>query len=132
MTAVASLPRQRGALSLLAVVTGTVLLAAAGMAVLLSIRSERNLFAEGAAMVGKTAGESARAAGAGRGGPLRRCLIDGKTVVSNTDCTDQNKTSKTIPIRDSRGFDAPKPAPPPLAQPGADKIIEKMMEKQLQ
>ncbi len=131
MKPAARLAGQRG-VSLLAVVIGTVLLAGAGMALLLSIRSERNLFAEGAAAAGKAAGESARAATVSSGGALRRCVIDGKTVVSNTDCTDQNKTSKTIQIRDSRGFDAPKPAAPPPAQPGADTISEKMMEKQLQ
>lgn len=126
------LHRQRGALNLYAVVAAAVLLAACAMAALFSMRTERNLFAEGAAMVGKAAGESVKAAATDSGGPMRKCVINGKTVVSNTDCTDQNKTSKTIQIRDSRGFEAPKLPPPPPAEPGSDKIMDKMMEKQLQ
>ena len=126
------LNRQRGALNLYVVVIMAVLLAAAAMAALFSMRTERNLFAEGAAMVGKAAGETAKAATADSGGAMRKCVINGKTVVSNTDCTDQNKTSKTIQIRDSRGFEAPKLPPPPPPQPGSDKIMDKMMEKQLQ
>ena len=124
--------RQRGALNLYVVVIMAVLLAAAAMAALFSMRTERNLFAEGAAMVGKAAGETAKAATADSGGAMRKCVINGKTVVSNTDCTDQNKTSKTIQIRDSRGFEAPKLPPPLPPQPGSDKIMDKMMEKQLQ
>jgi hypothetical protein len=131
MTARGAPARQRGAVKLLVVVIGAVLLAAAAMAALISVRSERNLFAEGAAAVGKAADESVKAA-APSGGPMRKCVINGKTVVSNTDCTDQNKTSKTIELRDSRGFEAPKLPPPPPAPPGSDKIIDKMMEKQLQ
>jgi hypothetical protein len=127
-----ALMRQRGALNLSAVVIGAMLLAAAAMAALISMRSERNLFAEGAAMVGKAAGDSARAAGAGSGGTMRKCVINGKTVVSNTDCSDQNKTSKTLELRDSRGFEAPKLPPVPPEQPRSDKIMEKMIEKQLQ
>lgn len=126
------LHRQRGALNLYAVVFMAVLLAAAAMAALFSMRAERNLFAEGAAKFGKLAGESAKAATADSGGPMRKCVINGKTVVSNTECTDQNKSSKTIEIRDSRGFEAPKLPPPPPPEPGSDKIMDKMMEKQLQ
>jgi hypothetical protein len=58
--------------------------------------------------------------------------INGKTVVSNTECTDQNKSSKAIEMRDSRGFEAPKLPPPPPPEPGSDKIKDKMIEKQLQ
>jgi hypothetical protein len=132
MTGGAAPARQRGAVKLLVVVIGAVLLAAAAMAALISVRSERNLFAEGAAALGKAADQSVKAAAAPSGGPMRKCVIHGKTVVSNTDCTDQNKTSKTIELRDSRGFEAPKLPPPPPAPPGADKIMDKMMEKQLQ
>jgi hypothetical protein len=102
------LARQRGALNMYAVV---ILSAAAG----------------------KLAGDSAKAVVTdSAGGQMRKCKIDGKVVVSNTACADQNKTTKVIKILDSRGFEAPpKPAKPP-AEPGPDKIRDKMIEKQRQ
>ncbi|MFL6659706.1 MAG: DUF4124 domain-containing protein [Massilia sp.] len=132
--------RQRGELKLVPVVIGAMVLAAVAMTALISIRSERNLFAEGAAKASKAVTDSpagaivdaAKSGTSSSAGPMRKCLIKGKMVVSNTDCTDENKTSKTIKIQDNRGFEAPKkpPAPPPEA--GTDKMVDKMIEKQLQ
>jgi hypothetical protein len=124
--------RQRGELNLLAVGIFSAILAAVAMAALFSMRSDRNLFAEGAAKLGKAAGESAKAVVTDSGGPMRKCVINGKTVVSNTECTDQNKTSKTIKIQDNRGFEAPKKPPEPAPEATSDKAIDKMIEKQLQ
>jgi hypothetical protein len=134
----ALLQRQRGELKLVPVLIGAMVLAAVAMTALISIRSERNLFAEGAAKARKAvtdspAGAMVDAAKSGSGsGQMRKCVINGKTVVSNTDCTDENKTSKAIKIQDNRGFEAPKKPPPPPPEAGTDKMLDKMMEKQLQ
>jgi hypothetical protein len=134
--------RQRGTLNLVWVAVFSALAAAAAMAALWSMRHERNLFAEGVSAVtgaapARQALDAARgavspAAGAGSGnGAMRKCVIDGKTVVSNTECLDSNKTSKTIRIHDSRGIEPPKvpvaPAPAPTSDPALDKIIEKQL-----
>ena len=131
-----TLQRQRGAFNLYAVALLSMLLAAAAMAALYSMRSERNLFAEGAAKAGKLVSESpaadaARAAVSGDSGQMRTCLVHGKKVISNTDCTDQNKTSKVIQIHDTRGFEAPKQPAEPVAEPTSDKMTDKIIEKQL-
>jgi hypothetical protein len=134
--------RQRGALSLVWVAIVSALLAAAAMAAIWSMRYERNLFAEGAsALAGaapaRQAIDAARHAVAGAanpdagGGAMRKCVIDGKTVISNTDCLASNKTSKTIQLHDPRGFEAPKAPPAPAAAPTSDPAIDKIIEKQL-
>jgi hypothetical protein len=138
-----SLNKQRGALNIYAVVIFSIIFAAAAMAALFSIRSERNLFAEGAAKVGKAANESsaggmldsaktALAAASASSGQMRKCMIDGHMVVSNVDCTDQNKTSKVIKIQDSRGFEPPKKPAKPAPEPTSEKMTDKMIEKQVQ
>ena len=129
-----TLQRQRGAFNLYAVALLSMLLAAAAMAALFSMRGERNLFAEGAAKAGKLvspAADAARAAVSGDSGQMRTCLVHGKKVISNTDCTDQNKTSKVIQIHDTRGFEAPKQPAEPVAEPTSDKMTDKIIEKQL-
>jgi hypothetical protein len=128
--------RQRGALSLLWVAVGSALLAAAAMAAIYSMRHERNLFAEGlgkvtdAAPVRQAIG-AARQAGSGTGGELRKCVIGGKTVVSNTECTDGNRSSRRIEIVDPRGIEAPKAPPVPVQEPGSNPALDKIIEKQL-
>ena len=131
--------RQRGALSLVWVAILSALLAAAAMAALWSMRYQRNLFAESAAAVAgaapaRQAAEAARRALADPdtgNGAMRKCVIRGKTVISNTDCLDSNKTSKTIHIHETRGVEAPKvpvaPAPGPTSDPAIDKIVEKQL-----
>jgi cell division septation protein DedD len=132
--------RQRGALNLVWVAILSALLAAAAMAALWSMRHERNLFAEGVSAVTgaapvRQAQEAARGALAAGGqagsGALRKCRIDGKTVVSNTECLDSNKTSKAIAIHDSRGIEAPKVPAAPAAAPTSDPALDKIIEKQL-
>jgi hypothetical protein len=125
--------------SLLGVAVVSALVAAVAMAAIWSMRHERNLFAEG--LNKATSGAPARQAigaarealaGAGQGpGELRKCLIHGKTVVSNTDCADSNRSSRRIEIHDTRGIEAPKVPPAPVATPGSDPALDKILEKQL-
>ena len=134
------LHRQRGAFNLYWVAILSAGLAALAMAALFSMRQERNLFAEGAARLGKIVSDSAvaapldsaKAALAGQGGQMRKCVIGGKTVISNTDCVDQNPTSKVIKMRDTRGFEAPKQPPQAKIELDANAVREKLIEKQLQ
>jgi hypothetical protein len=136
------LERQRGALNLIWVAIFSGLLAAAAMAALWSMKNERNLFAEGvSALTGsapaRQAIDAARGAaaavdgGQSGNGALRKCVIDGKTVVSNTECLDSNKTSKTIKIHDTRGIEAPKVPVAPAASATSDPALDKIIEKQL-
>ena len=66
---------------------------------------------------------------------VRRCLIDGKTVISNTECTDQNPTTKLMKLHDTQGFVHPKPAQAEQSgssDPGTDvrrKMIDKIIDK---
>jgi hypothetical protein len=131
--------RQRGALSLLRVAVFSALVAAAALAAIYSMRHERNLFAEGLDKVSdgapaRQAIDSAREAiggGGAQGGEMRKCLIDGKPVVSNVDCKDSNRTIKTIDIRSSRGIEAPKRPAPAQAEPTSNPALDKIIEKQL-
>ena len=132
--------RQRGALNLYAVWIFSMVLAAAAITALYSMYKERNLFAEGAAKVGKMVAASpaggaldaAKASLAGKDGQMRSCVIKGKKVISNTDCTEQNKTTKVMVIHDTRGFETPKAPPEPAAEATSNKMIDKIIEKQLQ
>jgi hypothetical protein len=132
------LAHQRG-VSLLWAAILSALLALAAMAALFSMRSDRNLFAEAwhklaGADVARQAIDAARdATGAAPAqATLRKCLVDGKTVISNVDCKVDNKTSKIIDIHDSHGFGPV--APPPAAEknePTSNPAVDKMIEKQL-
>lgn len=131
--------RQRG-LSLVWVAVLMAGFAAAAMAALFSMRYERNFFAEGAGQLLKQSGGSAvlqktqQAVGAAApaSGALRKCLIDGQTVISNTDCTDRNPTSKTIQIHETRGIEAPKVPKPDPAEASPRSVQDKMIEKATQ
>ncbi|QYF91617.1 hypothetical protein KY495_12435 [Massilia sp. PAMC28688] len=129
------LQRQRGALSLFWVVVGSVLLAAGGMLALMSMRSERNLFAEAVASVRSAVGGHAVVEAARQnlpGSQLRKCIINGKTVVSNQDCKDENPTSEVIRIQTTRGVVAPKVPVVVEAPRGSDPALDKLIEKQTQ
>ena len=139
--------RQRGELSLLWVAIFSALFALAAMAALFSMRYERNLFAEGwakarsfvgaspAAQVVESAKQAVGAAPsspvADAGGALRKCTIGGHTVISNTECTDKNPTSKVIEIHDTKGFEAPKKPAPADSAPTSDPALDKVIEKNL-
>lgn len=134
------LHRQRGAYKLSHVALLSAGVAAVAMAALFSMRQERNLFAEGASKVGKLVSDSAaaapidsaRAALSGTSGQMRKCVINGKAVISNTDCVDQNPTSKVIKIRDTKGFEAPKKPVEPKIEDDPNALRNKIIEKQLQ
>ncbi|MGZ5202705.1 MAG: hypothetical protein ACXWC4_23325 [Telluria sp.] len=130
--------RERG----ISLVWATILsaaLALVAMAALFSMRYDRNLFAEawhkvaGAEVTRQAMDAASNATGiAPAQAVLRKCVIGGKTVVSNVDCTEGNKTSKTIQIHDSHGFGplAPPPAPEKderTSNPAVDKMIEKQL-----
>lgn len=143
------LKRQRGYFNLYYVALFSAVLAAVAMAALWSMRYERNLFAEGVAKVGKMFSESpaqgvvdsAKSAAAGAtgapgapqgDGKLRKCQIEGKTVISNTDCLDSNPTSKVMKLQVTRGVEMPKEPPKPKDDasggvPALDKILDKQL-----
>ena len=132
---------QRGVLNLYWVAIFSALLAGLAMAALYSMRYERNLFAEAWAKVKGAApaqdmAEAARKAVAGADpakgdGALHKCVVDGKTIISNTECAASNPTSKVIQIHDTKGFDAPKAPPPADSAPTSNAATDKLIEKQL-
>jgi hypothetical protein len=129
--------RERG-LSLVWVAVLAGLLALAAMAALFSMRYERNLFAEawgkvaGGGAARQAIGAAREAAGAGPAkAVLRKCVVAGRTVVSDTDCTDANKTSTVVGNHDTRGVEAPpKKAQPEQASSTSDPMLDKIIEKQ--
>ncbi|WP_342117149.1 DUF4124 domain-containing protein [Pseudoduganella sp. OTU4001] len=115
--------RQNG-ISLIAVVLIMGMLGAAAVFALISMRQERNLFAEGLDKAKARAADVA-APVATPAAPLRKCVINGKTVISNTECAEQGKV---IQVHETRGIEAPKapPKPAPEAPQGAtDRAIER-------
>jgi hypothetical protein len=134
--------RQRGiSLVWVAIVAGA--LALVGMIALMSMRNETNYFAAGVnkamkALPGsvQAAASAATAAAAPAGqsapGPLRRCIIDGRTVISNTACTADNKTSRAIALHETRGIEAPKvPPKEDVAKgTGGDPMLDKVIDQQ--
>ncbi|WP_431478249.1 DUF4124 domain-containing protein [Massilia eburnea] len=114
-------------ISLIAVAVIMGVLGGAAAFALISMRQERNLFAEGLNKVSAKAAQAAAPVVASvtpPAAPMRKCVINGKTIVSNTECGEKGKV---IEIHDSRGIEAPKepPKPPPAAMPGPkDRAIE--------
>ena len=104
-------------------------LAAVAMAFLMSARHERNFFTEGLArLTGKPpapANATANGTPPKPAGVLRKCVIDGKTVLSDVDCKD----GKVVKAIDTRGIEAPKaPKPDPAGsapRSASDEMIEK-------
>lgn len=132
--------RQRGALNLYWVAIISACAAALAMAALLSMKNERNLFLDGMAKTEKLAVDSgARKAlqavsdgVTGTDSRMKKCFIHGKTVISNTDCRDTNKSSKVIVITEGNIAQAVKAPALPAAPATATPAIDKMIEKQLQ
>jgi hypothetical protein len=131
--------RQRGALNLYWVAIFSAAVAAVAMVALMSMRGERNLFAEGAdkakaSFAGSEARKALQSATDGATGTdkrMKKCIIGGKTVISNTDCPAENKTTKVIVIPEGNIADAVKapvePAQKATSNPSIDKIIEKQL-----
>ncbi len=130
--------RRQAGLSLVQVAVISALAAAVGMCAMMSMRAERNFFAEGWA---KLSGEASAGAGElldkgrkaanGDDGALRKCVIKGKTVVSNEDCKPDNRTTKVIRTNETRGFVTPKAVAPAPEAPTSIPAVDKMIEKQL-
>ena len=127
------LHRQQG-LSLIAVAVVSVLLAGLAMVALWSMKHDHNYFADGLKKVSEAApveaAKQAVTAAEQPSGPVRKCVIDGVTVISNTDCKDKNPTSKEIKIHDTKGFEAPKVPVAPKADSAPETMTEKIIEKQ--
>lgn len=124
--------RQRGEISLWWLALLMAGFAAITMGALFSMRYERNLFVEGVSWLLKSSGGAvpqAQQAGAPGAGVMRKCVIDGKSVVSNVDCGERNPTSKTIAIHDTRGIEAPKAPAPAEPEAAAPTLRDKMIEK---
>lgn len=114
-------------------------LAAIAMALLMSARHERNYFAEGLAkLTGKPAAAAGSASTAGSAvataatlvpatpaGVLRKCVINGKTVLSDVDCKD----GQVVKAIDTRGIEAPKVPKPEPAESAPSLATDKMIEK---
>jgi hypothetical protein len=128
------LSKQRG-LGLIQVAIVMAALAAIAMAFLMSARHERNYFTEGLAkLTGKPAPAAASAASspaasataaAVPAGVLRKCVINGKTVLSDVDCKD----GQVIKAIDTRGIEAPKVPKPDPADSAPQSATDKMIEK---
>ncbi|MES2161846.1 MAG: DUF4124 domain-containing protein [Pseudomonadota bacterium] len=128
------LSKQRG-LGLIQVAIIMASLAAIAMAFLMSARHERNFFTEGlaklsgqapaAASASASASATAVAAPAAPAGVLRKCVIDGKTVLSDVDCKD----GKVVKAIDTRGIEAPKVPKPDPADAAPQSATDKMIEK---
>ncbi|HEV2611549.1 MAG TPA: hypothetical protein VGU61_14870 [Noviherbaspirillum sp.] len=139
MRTTVKLTTQRGALSLLwcAILAGAV--AAIGMAALMSMRHERNLFQDGwanlmaSAVVKsvKTLDQDVRS-GTPAGKEIRRCTVDGKVMYSNIDCGPDRPASRDVVLHDSRGIEPPKPAPATAPDEAPPSMQDRMMEKALQ
>jgi hypothetical protein len=124
--------RQRG-IGLIQVAIVMASLAGIAMAFLMSARHERNFFAEGMARLsGKpVAAASATAPAAAAlvqsppAGVLRKCVVNGKTVLSDVDCKD----GQVVKAIDTRGIEAPKVPKPEPAESAPPSATDKMIEK---
>ena len=133
------LNRQRGALSLYAVAILSAAAAALAVVALMSMRGERNLFAEGADKArasfvdsgARKALQSASDRVTGTDTRMKKCVIRGKTVISNTDCSDENKSTRVIAIPEGNIANAVKAPVGPASTAMSDPVIDKMIEKQL-
>jgi hypothetical protein len=112
--------------------------AAAG---LISMRQERNILAESwqkltgsapARAMQEGAGKLGNATGAARDGAgaapaaIRKCVVDGKVIYSDSACGERGDL---VRLHETRGVEAPKkPVAPPDAEPGAG-LREKMIDK---
>ena len=131
--------RQRG-ISLIQVAIVMATLAAIAMAGLMSMRHEHNYFTDIANKVlgkpsapsplsGSDAAAAAVAAPPAPGNVLRKCVINGKTVLSDVDCSDKNPTSRVVKSLDTRGIEAPKAPKPDPADSAPQSATDKMIEK---
>ncbi|MFA9219166.1 MAG: hypothetical protein ACEQSK_18950 [Sphingomonadaceae bacterium] len=134
--------RQRG-ISLIQVAIVMASLAAIAMAALMSMRHEHNYFTDMAnQLLGKRAAPAAASAADSAtsatsavapaplpGNVLRKCQINGKTVLSDVDCAASNPTSTVVRSLDTRGIEAPRVPKPDPAEAAPQSATDKMIEK---
>jgi hypothetical protein len=124
---------QRGALSLLGCAVLMAVISLAGIGALMSMRYERNLFAEAWQRLTMTpAVQSVRqvqGAVSSEAAPIRKCNINGQTVYSNIECDTKNPTSRRVELHDTRGIEAPKPVPVVESEQGS---IEDLRHKAIE
>ena len=133
---------QKGELSLLwsAVIVGVLTLVA--MVTLMSARYERNYFAEAWTRMTKTnAGQvlqqtqqAAEKAVQQEAAAIRKCVVDGKVIYSNVECSNGNPTSQKVKLHHTQGIEAPKvpvASTPETEDPlnMRDKAIEKAVQR---
>ena len=131
--------RQRGVVNLYWVAIISAAAAALAMVALMSMKGERNLFAAGADQAGKSFVDSgaqkllksATDTVTGTDNRMKKCVIGGKTVISNTDCPDTNKSTKVIVITEGNISDKVKEAPKPAGSATSNPLLDKIIEKQL-
>ncbi len=126
---------QRGAISLVGSAVLMAVIALAGVGALMSMRYERNLFAEAWSRLTTTVvAESVRQTKEAikpQVTAIRKCMVDGKVVYSNVDCNGQNPTSRAVDLHDTRGVEAPKVAAPAASVEAGDEpdLRHKMIER---
>lgn len=119
--------RQQGALSLFWCAVLVSILSLGAMLGLLSMRYDRNLFADSWKKLAATAVKQAPAVSVmPTSEAIHKCIVNGSATYSNVEC---KESGRKIEIAETRGFEAPKP-PTPMLEPAAgptvhDKIIEK-------
>lgn len=132
------LQRQRGELSLFWSAVLAALVAMAAMAILFSMRYERNFFAEGwSRLMHSPAGQAIQSTQSAAGaavkpgsGEVRKCTVNGRVVYSNVECDTKNPSSRKVDLQDSRGFETAKtPAPEAPAGKTPPNLQDKMIER---
>jgi hypothetical protein len=120
--------RRQSGISLIKVALLMAGLAAAAMAAMFSMRHEKNYFAEGfeKGKAAATAAVPVAESAAPKPAPLRKCVIDGKTVVSNVDC---GTSGRPIDIHIPHGVEAPKVPEKRASEDAAATMREKIIEK---
>jgi len=116
--------RQHG-LSLVwcAVVVGIVALVA--MLGLLSMRYDRNLFAESWKKLTASAPAVPAAAAKPTATAIHKCSVNGVITYSNVEC----KAGSKVELSDTRGVEAPKAPPAPVPQSSAPTLHDKMIDR---
>lgn len=129
---------QRG-ISLIWVVVVMAIFTFCAMALLFYFGYQRNLFMEGWQMIAKSkAADMAHQADslthheAPAGAKLSQCKINGKLVISNTECNRPGIHAQALDVHDTQGFEAPKvPAKVPT-NAGANSASGKMLGTDLE
>jgi hypothetical protein len=126
--------RQRGALSLFWCAVAMGVAAFAAILALMSIRHERAPLIEAQTRLTTTSAQrivqEAKQAIEPSGAPIRKCMINGKTVYSNTGCNGDGRSGDTVELHDTHGIEAPRmPAAASVAPQPAPDLRDRMIER---